>query len=1032
MKCLLTWLSILLLLPFLEGKELASPPGIYAFKTYGPQEGLSNISISSMAQDANGSFWVGTEDGLFRLEGARFRQLTPAEGFPKGWSLIDDLAPGSRHGLWIATRHGCAFWDGRRMLHPSDLGLKDMDAARGTPLSQDGGIVLLNLKQKHYYLSLDGEPFKQLDLAWHGPVSAATYRMDKDILLFAFQWDLWMYRNGTWRTRSIPKTFSTGVEGLWVDEQSRIWLRGKDQIAYIDDFQDELHPLAVSGNLGTIQASDLGIDASGRLWANGNDGIFWNHEGSQGVINHLKGLPLGATTRLLVDRQGTVWAGGSGVHKLLGDGIWRGYTRYQGLPHDVIWSIRRTQDGRIWAGSAAGLAYGDSESWTTLPGTRSSQFYCLTEDDDGNLWAGHTSSKEHPSVLGVCAPGSDELIPVDLKGFGKNRPVTAIAGRGDRLYIGLAFGGLIQAKRNQRSISEIEAFGPWQKLALINHLQCDDKEGLWVASSQGLKHWDGATWATLEESNGLPSNQVLTVASMPDGEAWITFRESQGLMRVRRSATRLDIVERIQPPHPLLTHPIMHISYQRGKQLRHNSLHGGTLWISTSWGLLRWDGKNVLRFGKHSGFPGEDCAEKAVWFDPNGDVWVGLAVGMAYGRLGNGIPNLAPPAATIFDIKRSDGLSLNLDRAQSIPYQHRALSFHYGPVGTRFTDDIHYQIKLWGSDTTWRDIPLPEAHYAGLEPGSYRFEVRVISSTGHVGESKSYAFSIHGPWWQKTWFVVLCVMAAFGLVYLAFSIRTRLLRKQNEQLERLVHARTQALESANQELESANSALAEASLSDPLTGLRNRRYLEIAIPDEVNRIYRTYAGLIQKELDPLERAEDMVVFLLDLDHFKAVNDEHGHAAGDAVLQQFAERIRNATRASDALVRWGGEEFMVLALRIQRTNAPTLALNLLESVRNEPFDLPDGQKLHKTCSIGFAAFPMHPYHPELGSWHQTIEVADQCMYAAKHTGRNRWVGVFVRPDAPSEPFETLEGWDMGWALANDLVEAKCSEADFIWK
>ena len=141
------------------------------------------------------------------------------------------------------------------------------------------------------------------------------------------------------------------------------------------------------------------------------------------------------------------------------------------------------------------------------------------------------------------------------------------------------------------------------------------------------------------------------------------------------------------------------------------------------------------------------------------------------------------------------------------------------------------------------------------------------------------------------------------------------------------------------------------------------------------------------------RGEDSLVFLLlDLDHFKSVNDTYGHAAGDAVLVQTAAVLRSVFRSSDHVVRWGGEEFLVVARFIDRGEAPALAEKIREGIATHEFRLEDGTVLERTCSIGFAAWPFSPEQPRAIGWEEIVDLADLGLYAAKRSGRNRWVGI----------------------------------------
>ncbi|MBA3931274.1 MAG: GGDEF domain-containing protein, partial [Xanthomonas sp.] len=123
-----------------------------------------------------------------------------------------------------------------------------------------------------------------------------------------------------------------------------------------------------------------------------------------------------------------------------------------------------------------------------------------------------------------------------------------------------------------------------------------------------------------------------------------------------------------------------------------------------------------------------------------------------------------------------------------------------------------------------------------------------------------------------------------------------------------------------------------------------------------------------------------------------VNDAHGHAAGDAVLMQMRGRLEPVFRATDWLVRWGGEEFLIVARSISRQHAAELAERVRAAVAGQPFVLDDGRLLQRSCSLGFACFPLAVAHPRALDWSATLDLADAALYAAKRSGRNAWAGV----------------------------------------
>jgi diguanylate cyclase (GGDEF)-like protein len=260
---------------------------------------------------------------------------------------------------------------------------------------------------------------------------------------------------------------------------------------------------------------------------------------------------------------------------------------------------------------------------------------------------------------------------------------------------------------------------------------------------------------------------------------------------------------------------------------------------------------------------------------------------------------------------------------------------------------------------------------------------------------------------------VLGVMTVQSLLARAYGERERLIFRtlcaygaialDNASAYRQVAATQEQLLEKNLELEQAYKALEEVSLTDQLTGLRNRRFFLQNVDADVAMSLRGYDAGLHRELNQcdLHAPKDLVFFMVDLDHFKEVNDRYGHAAGDSILVQMQERLREVFRESDYVIRWGGEEFLVLARATHRDEAANVAERMRRAVAGRDFELPDGVLLSKTCSIGFACFPFLPQQPRLLSWSQVVELADQGLYIAKRSGRNAWAALYsteaTRPD-----------------------------------
>ena len=175
---------------------------------------------------------------------------------------------------------------------------------------------------------------------------------------------------------------------------------------------------------------------------------------------------------------------------------------------------------------------------------------------------------------------------------------------------------------------------------------------------------------------------------------------------------------------------------------------------------------------------------------------------------------------------------------------------------------------------------------------------------------------------------------------------------------------------SRQRAERDQEALKQLAITDDLTGLYNRRFL-----DEYLRIQLPMAK---------RRGHGLAFLAIDLDHFKRVNDNWGHAAGDHVLEGVAARLRTFTRASDLPVRYGGEEFLVVLSDTDIEEAETFAQRLRASFQEQPFDtIVAGESIVVTISVGIAVFPDHGEQVDA-----LLNAADTALYRSKHAGRNR--------------------------------------------
>ena len=213
-------------------------------------------------------------------------------------------------------------------------------------------------------------------------------------------------------------------------------------------------------------------------------------------------------------------------------------------------------------------------------------------------------------------------------------------------------------------------------------------------------------------------------------------------------------------------------------------------------------------------------------------------------------------------------------------------------------------------------------------------------------------------WKQRLWAalaVVLALAATLLVQWLSYS------RKQNRNLR------------------DRNASLADETIHDPLTGAFNRRHFQ--------QLMEHRAAMPTGHAEDAAMSGTVGLMVLDLDHFKQINDTYGHDTGDAVLVEVVRRLNGLLREPDTVVRWGGEEFVLVLPGMTAAGLPILAGRLLRAVGGEPVRC-GNQSVAVTLSVGCVVDPVSPVVP----WQDALRLADAAMYRAKESGRNRAICV----------------------------------------
>ncbi|MFL6659134.1 MAG: diguanylate cyclase [Massilia sp.] len=983
------------------------PAGRFSYRSYGAELGLANVAVLQLLQDRQGFLWVGTEDGLFRYDGYRFDGFALKEGLPS--TAITSLLEDKAGTLWVGTLGGLTHLEGQRFI--------PLKAERGLPsisidgLAQDGDKLFVATTKGPYSGSAKSN-FSALP-DWPAGEATAIVQATKSGVLWVARWTgtshMMAWQQGAWQEIAVPEDRpNERIDALAEDGAGRLWARTASSLWLLNAegtrFEMAATPIVLDSTRGY-----LATGKRGELYVPTDHGLLRRTGDKWEITMPESGLP-GAPLPVLEDREGSLWIGSVGVHRLLGGATFESYTTAQGLPFDTVWNIIRDRRQRLLVGTSHGLAVADGARFRTIKGTENTTVRTIAEAADGSIYLAGVPANE--VLRYVPSTGEVSHHPLDAGNLSK-RIFRLLADHDGTLWVSTDGAGLWGADSSDKELHFKQALIPGGTTTeRMSDIRQDSQGRIWVAGKFGLAMLEHGTWHRYTTSDGLHQNHISYVLPTRSGDLLLPYFEPIGVSRMRYENGKLTPITLYDAASSQTPDKV----FLAGEDAL------GRIWLGGGRGIDLLTPQSVRHFGAAEGLIGEDITAMAFLAEPDGDVWFGTTKGLVHfdQKAFAALPVQQPLVTSLIKLAiggkdyPASASGVRVAAGETFEVRFAGISF----IGE---GNIQYRERLLGREESFNITDTREARYSALPHGHYRFEVAArIGEHGAWGPTSVFTFDVIPAWWQTWWARLLAAIGTLLLLATGHRWRLRQIRDENQRLEAQVAARTE-------DLQNANAALQEWSMIDPLTGLKNRRYLSAFMPEELARTMRQQRARTHAERSVIERNIDICVLMVDLDHFKLVNDEHGHAAGDAVLQQVAEVMRSACRASDVVVRWGGEEFLIIARNIDRDQAHLLAQQVCDCVRRHTFTFGENLTLRKSCSVGYTAFPVLPGAPEQFGWEQVLELADQCLYAAKKSGRDGWVGALVQePGTQTElALHTLPGFGpclirSSWPDGRDIV------------
>jgi diguanylate cyclase (GGDEF)-like protein len=766
---------------------------------------------------------------------------------------------------------------------------------------------------------------------------------------------------------------------------------------------------ANSASLPDNRVQALLVDSQGRLWVGMIEGLAWFDPSTESFSSYhrdeaeSRSLPDDYVVSLFEDRGGSLWIGTKtgGLAKwnprTWSFGHFRASTE-EGFTDRNITSFAEDKAGRLWIGTfGSGINLVERNTAKVTP-VRHSGFRTSLSDDrvmamlegaGGEIWVGTMGgglNRFDPTTMKAEIFTHDPAVPTTLAAPG----VMSLLEVDKQLWVGTFGGGISRFDARTRQFENLRP-GPEDGLHLSNGrvtaLARDRTGHVWIGTDGGgLNVWDQKTRRLYyykrdaKKIDTLSADSIFSILVDDTGGVWIGTRGG-GLDRVLDPA---------DGPADL-----RFANFSEAQGLPNNTVYGlradgsGNIWISTNFGLARLDPRTraIQRFHRLHGLQAEEFNFGAHYRDRSGKLFFGGA-----GGFNSFYPevlefNERPPRVVLTQLLKlnSPGVAgVPEERIERLSLDHKedVVTFKFAALDYADPKANRYEYKLDGFDDSWVNADERRAAtYTNLPGGKYVFRVRASNSDG-VWSTQDLALPVvvsPSPWASLWAYAGYTLIAALMLLAVWYGQQRRIARAANQrlELEQQVSDRTFELAERNRELEEANRKLEAASSTDTLTGLSNRRYLMEHFP----RLLR-------------EKRENhgLVIMIIDLDALKPINDQHGHAAGDEVIVEIARTLKQAIRPEDVLVRWGGDEFVVVAQAQHVEHATMLAERIRERIAKMKCVLPRGAVVRTSCSIGFTCLPFVPGRPDAVSWEHAIKIADLALYRAKR-GRNAWRGWF---------------------------------------
>jgi diguanylate cyclase (GGDEF)-like protein len=928
----------------------------YVQSSWALQNGLQQKSVMAVAQTSDGFLWLATEEGLVRFNGRTFTTFDERNAPGLSDRFIRSLAAAPDGSLWIGTMSGLARYSGGKFesyRHEAETRMDIYDLCVGADgsvwFSSDRGLRRLQNGVIRNYTTADGLPSDGITGVAAAPDGALWVATLKGLVSFQAgrfttysKWD--GVESETLNSVSIGNNGSVwvgsknGNVGLWAHGRISTWWKGNG--ARIDCLRE---------------------DVDGTLWiAFEKHGLGRMRGHNLELLTRSNGLPSDSPDWIFEDRERNLWVGWADAGlSMFRDARFTSYGKPERLSSDSISSIIQASDGSFWVGTVDGgvnhLVNGRVQALSAAERLAGKSALGIAQSRDGGIWIG--------SEAGTVTRMQDGRAKTfRISGSLTPELPAMVQDRNGDMWFGFDMPNGLARLRN----------GHFEYIPLegrVKALAVAPDGALWIASYlYGLSELKNGVFHHYSVNEGLSNTFLTSVYVDPSGVVWAGTALA-GLNRLKDGK-----ITRYSVEQGLSDSTVSAVIED----------DNGYLWLSGPRGISRVSLQDLTdyaegriktvrseSYGYADGLRSIECnskAQPAIWKAQDGKLWFATTTGLAIIDPRNIRTNDVLPIVQIADVSLDGNHQETIKNGMRLGPGGGNVEIAFQAPSFVAPERMQIRYRLEGVDRRWMEVATRRsAAYANLSPGKYHFEVRAANSDRQANkDATSLDFEILPHYYQTYWFRGLSALFLGLLVWSIYVSRVHYLVRKTQELETIVSQRTAEVRAALLEAEAAKEQLRDQALHDSLTGFWNRRAIFEILNGEIARC--------QKESQPLS------IIMADLDHFKQVNDTWGHLAGDAVLRDVSDRLRQGLRRSEAVGKYGGEEFLVLLPLCSFSIARKRAEELRTAVQARS-SLISGKEIFVTCSFGIAEYEAGCTVEDL------IGKADAALYVAKSRGRN---------------------------------------------